>query len=149
MQDVQLERGWLAEDILPPFYLENVFKQILNKGHKILHSEWYYQHGTVQPMWESHTELTYQVNIPALSKEKYLFFFFILGWGTLEWGIYMLSNRTRGNNRTTGSSHFEPDSECCMSAHPQVCRPLKEWLYDMCDVELIAQHDKPTCLVWS
>ena len=70
MQEVQLERSWLAEE----FYLENVIRQILNKGYKILHSEWYYQHVTVLPMWESHTELTYQVNIPTLSKEKYLYF---------------------------------------------------------------------------
>ena len=34
-----------------------------------------------------------------------------------------------------------------MGAHPRVCRPLKEWLHDTCAVELLAQRNKPYCLV--
>ena len=51
-QKVQLERGWLTEDILPPHYLDNLLLQIRNKGQNTLYLEWYYQHLTIVPMWE-------------------------------------------------------------------------------------------------
>ena len=35
-QKVQLERGWLTEDILPPLYLDNLLVQVRNKGHNTL-----------------------------------------------------------------------------------------------------------------
>ena len=97
-------------------------------------------------MWESHTELAYQVNIPALSTEKDLYFaLYYVGYP----GTYI--RRVTGPKEiivsTTGSSNFEPDSEHFMGAHPRVCRPLKEWVHDTCAVELIAQRNKPYCLV--
>ena len=99
-------------------------------------------------MWESHTELSYQVNNPALSTEKYLYF--ALYYVGVPWNEAYIRRVTEPKEiavSTTGSSHFEPDSEHCMGAHPQVCRPLKECLHDTCAVELIAQRDKPNCLV--
>ena len=85
-QKLQLERGWLTEDILPPPYLHDVLDQIIDKGHEVLRDEWYYQHFTVRPMWETVSELTYQVMFPALSRESY-FFCIILRWDTVGCGF--------------------------------------------------------------
>ena len=73
-QKLQLEWGWLTEDILPPKYLGDLLNQVKGNGHEVLRGEWYYQHITVQPMWETASELTYQVMLPALSRERYLHF---------------------------------------------------------------------------
>ena len=146
-QKLQLERGWLTEDILPPPYLHDVLDQIIDKGHEVVRDEWYYQHITVRPMWETISELTYQVMFPALSRESYLHF--ALYYVGIPWGEGFV-RKVKGPNEvalnTGGSTSFEPNDKQCMGTRPRVCRPVEEHVGSNCAVDLISQRDRPACL---
>ena len=63
-QKVQLERGWLTEDILPSRILNFVLRQVQAQHMKTLPLVWYYQHLRVTSLWQYQQKLVYRVMIP-------------------------------------------------------------------------------------
>ena len=99
-------------------------------------------------MWETASELTYQVMLPALSRELYLHF--ALHYTGVPWGedyVHRIKGPSEVALNTAGRTSFEPSSEQCMGVNPRVCRPLLETIHSNCAVDLISGRDEPACFL--
>lgn len=65
-QRMQLERGWLTEDILPLSMLEDILHQIQLQHHQVLSCPWYYEHIHIKAIWRKSNELAFTAKYPSL-----------------------------------------------------------------------------------
>ena len=145
-QKMQLERGWLTEEILPPYVLDTVLLQIRQNHMATLPLHWYYEHLSVQPLWEQSDQLSFKVTLPGLSTEEYLFYQFTYFW--VNWGNDHLRKITGRDkiaiNTATGHS-FTPSDTLCIGASPLVCYPDKVELQSNCETNLISGMSDAGC----
>ena len=66
-QRLQMERGWLTEDILPRAALRQILAKSQASPGGVLRPEWYYQHIPVNPLWGVGDALIFQAAIPVLT----------------------------------------------------------------------------------
>ena len=145
---LQLERGWLTEDILPPRVLGTLLQQIQNHHMTAAVSEWYYQNVHVEPLWDYGKQLAYQVVLPGMSSENYLayklrYFKVPVGGNHLR---QILGNSEVAVNTATGHS-FTPFSDHCIGRQPMVCRTGQLHLQETCESGLISGTRRPACMI--
>ena len=145
-QKLQLERGWLTEDILPPRALNRILRKLRTQGYHTLPSEWYYEYVHVFPTWGNTTELTYKSIIPALSTSHYLryvFRYFDVPIGSHHLRR-IIGREDLAINTVTGATFVLTD---CIGDVLSACRPVYEDLQDTCESSLVLRHSAEGCRV--
>ena len=145
-QKLQLERGWLTEDILTPNSMTAILRTLANTGHHTLPAVWYYQYLRVTPVWGSPTELGFRVVIPALAKTHYLKFglrYFKVPVGTNQ--LRQLVGRDSLAINTLTGTTFTPHD--CAGSAPMLCDPTYETLVPTCEGALVTGRQAPDCRV--
>ena len=145
-QKLQMERGWLTEDILPPTSLADILRKFHTKGYHTLPLEWYYQHMHVTPSWSNSTELAFRTMIPALSPSRYLRYglqYFDIPFGP-EHLRRIIGRDDLAINTMTGAT-FVPTQ--CVGQRPLVCRPVYECLQCTCEGSLVSGESSDGCRV--
>ena len=146
-QRTQLEHGWINPRILPDHILSITIREMAKLGWDTLSLEWYYKHLHVLPLWYDEGQLAFQVSIPGVSRENYIYFklqYFDMAWGDTH------LRKLQGNpyialETRTGISFYTNPSDC-MGQEPYVCRPSHINLKPTCEVYLITRTSpKPTC----
>ena len=145
-QRVQLERGFLTEDILSVHILQDVLRQMRERHLATLPPTWYYENLRVLPLWEQQHELAYRLTIPGLSTEEYLHYklrYFGVKWGPSH--IRKLVGRDEIAINTITASSFVPENNNCLGKLPLVCHPAKIELQSKCEANLVAGVTNPGC----
>ena len=145
-QRLQLERGYLTDDILPPAYLHDILNQIRLRKHETAPLRWHYQYITVAPLADSSNELSFRAIIPGLAREKYAlyhlqYFPVPLGSGLLR----QVNGKARVAMDGVSSASFTPDT--CTGSTPTVCRIDRERLQPTCEANLLMSRQPEHCVV--
>ena len=145
-QRLQLERGFLTDEILPPSFLYDVIRQL--HFHKLesapLH--WYYKYAILTPLVNKGTELSFKVDIAGLAPEKYLQY--ILNYFPVPLDdnhLRMISGTPEIALDTASSGTFVP--EHCTGNNPKVCRIDQEQLEPTCESNLIMGKALTNCVL--
>ena len=146
LQRMQLERGWLTEDILPPRILGNILRQIQSNHMGTLPPHWYYQYVRVESMWERPNQLAFRVVIPALSAEEFLHYGFKYFYVPVGNHLRVLSGRDEIVVNTATGHSFVPVRENCIGRDPTVCRPYKVDMHDNCETSLVSGSGFEQCV---
>ena len=83
-QRMQLQRGWLTEEILPPDILNTILQRMRVQHLATLPTHWYYENLPVHPLWDNKGQLAFKVSLPGLTNEPYLYHklcYFHVNWG--------------------------------------------------------------------
>ena len=145
-QRLQLERGWLTEDILSPPALASILQLLRCQGHGALDIEWYYQHVRITPLWREDRELVFCTVLPAIAKEQYL------QYGLKYFKVPVDDNHLRqlvGQPRVavstlTGTTFVPKD---CAGTNPIVCDPTVRTLVPTCESALVMGRVPRACQV--
>ena len=97
LQKLDLERGWLTENIIEISQLQNCLRHVKRKGYSVLNLEWYYQHVAVTPLWQEDDHLAFRAVLPAVDDEMYF-----------GYSLIRISVIYYWNNRTTEQPMTEP-----------------------------------------
>ena len=145
-QRLQLERGWLTEDILSPPALASILQLLRRQGHDALDIEWYYQHVRVTPLWQEDRELLFRAVLPAVAKEQYLQYG--LGYFKVpmdDHHLRQLVGQPRVAVSTLTGTTFVPKD--CAGTNPIVCDPTARTLVPTCESALVTGQVPRACQV--
>ena len=145
-QRLQLERGYLTDEILPPAYLQDILRQLGIKKHETAPPRWHYQHVPVVPLLDSGTELSFRAIIPGLAREKY--HLYSLQYFPVPLGSGMLRQVTGKNEIAldeVSSASFTPTA--CAGSMPAVCRVDQELLQPTCEANLLMGRRPLNCII--
>ena len=145
---LQLERGWLTEDILPPAILDRLLNGLQDNDMITASLPWYYQNIHVEPLWDHGTQLAYRVVLPGMSSENYLSY--DIRYFSVPIGRDHLQRVTGAPavavNTATGHS-FIPNPDQCLGNSPMVCHPSRIHLQDTCETRLVSGFGDPLCKI--
>lgn len=120
----QMDHGLLTRDILPEDELYRIMSTLRTQGHSVLPVSWYYRHLYIDPLWDSDTQLAYQIVIPVVSHEE------CLSYSLLYVPVMISENLTRtiiGSRHlvlsTESNTAFAPEPTSCIGSAPIVCYP--------------------------
>ena len=145
-QKVQLERGWLTEDILPSRILNFVLRQVQAQHMKTLPLVWYYQHLRVTSLWQYQQKLVYWVMIPGLSRDEYLYYglrYFCVPVGSDH--LRRIEGKSNVAGNTINGYSFDPCASQCLDSEPAVCIPGKLEVHETCKVRLVSGAIGDSC----
>ena len=145
-QKLQLERGFLTEDILSEVDLSEVLQKMADKQHFPLPLHWYYEYVTVEPMWEDREHLTFRTILPGVHRDTYLRYH--LRYFPVPFDVDHLRQvvgRPDIALNTYTSEAFVPTN--CMGKKPAVCFPTLEEIATSCETALLACVATPPCRI--
>ena len=142
-QRLQLERGWLTEDILSPPALASILQLLRRQGHGALDIEWYYQHVRITPLWREDRELVFRAVLPAIAREQYL------QYGLKYFKVPVDDNHLRQlvvqpRCTLTGTTFVPKD---CAGTNPIICDPTVRTLVPTCENALVMGRAPRACQV--
>ena len=143
-QRIQLERGFLTDEIMPEVYLQQVLDKLDEAGHDHAPLRWYYQHCQVRVLIDSDEQLIFQTILPGLSNVRYLRY-------TLQYFPVPHSNlllrQIKGRKdvvlNSVSSSSFVPVS--CMGRDPTVCAATVEETVPTCESNILTGTVPENC----
>ena len=145
-QKLQLERGFLTDDILPLSQLNAVLDQIRDKHLGTLNAEWYYRFLKVQPLILERHQLVYAVEIPGISLTSYTHFSFNYYPTPLSNDMFKIME---GDDNVVISSatnvHFNVHNSQCIGSDPMVCKPLQFLTSPSCETDLLSGTINDDC----
>ena len=145
-QRLQMERGWLTEDILPRAALRQILAKIQASPGGVLRPEWYYQHIPVNPLWGVGNALIFQAAIPVLTPHQYLRY-------TFRYLPVPLGNRHlrqvvgRDDLAINAMTGFGFTPRDCIEGSPTVCNPGIETTGPTCEAALVMGQTADACQV--
>ena len=145
-QRLQMERGWLTEDILPRAALRQILAKIQASPGGVLRPEWYYQHIPVNPLWGVGNALIFQAAIPVLTPHQYLrytFRYLPVPLGNRHWR-QVVGRDDLAINAMTGFGFTPRD---CIEGSPTVCNPGIETTGPTCEAALVMGQTADACQV--
>ena len=120
-QKLQMERGYLTEDILMPRYLGHILTEIERLHYGTLSTDWYYRHVQIAPVLFSESSMVYRASIPMLSMDRFLVY------GLRYYPVPMKNGYSRkvlGKDtvaiESSDGSWFYPESSVCVGGQPMV-----------------------------
>lgn len=143
-QRLQLERGFLTDEIMPISYLKAVLSKLEEKGHNCAPTRWYYQFGKIQLLLDTDEELVYQTVLPGLSDTKYLRY--QLQYFPVPMGTEFLRKIVGRQNiviDSISSGSFEPFH--CMGERPTVCAATVESTTPTCESNILTGRSPEGC----
>jgi len=141
-QKLQMERGYLTEDILMPRYLGHILTEIERLHYGTLSTDWYYRHVQIAPVLFSESSMVYRASIPMLSMDRFLVY------GLRYYPVPMKNGYSRkvlGKDtvaiESSDGSWFYPESSVCVGGQPMVCQPDILYLENGCETCLLEGRD--------
>lgn len=145
-QEMQLERGYLTEELLEKSKLLNVLEEARLAGFHTLSVRWYYSHTKVHPVDTSNGRIAFTVAIPTVSIDEYMLF------QLTYLPIYVDQEHLRvvvGEEKiaihTRNGFSFIPKG--CEGRSPLVCRPMRETGVANCGSALATGIDAKLCKI--
>ena len=147
-QKVQLERGWLTEDILTSRILNFVLRQVQAQHMKTLTLVWYYQHLRVTPLWQYQQKLVYKVMIPGLSRDEYLHYhLWYFGFPVGSDHLCRIEGKSNIAVNIINGYSFDPSVSQCLGSEPAVCIPDKLEVHKTCEARLVSRAIGEGCKI--
>lgn len=142
----QMDHGLLTRDILPEDELYRIMSTLRTQGHSVLPMSWYYKHLYIDPLWDSETQLAYQIVIPVVSHEE------CLSYSLLYVPVMLSENMTRtiqGADHlvlsTESNTAFAPEPTSCMGTSPIVCYPSLQIVSRQCETGIVQGKGVKDC----
>lgn len=146
LKKVEMERGWLTENIITELQLLDIMGLIEKRGFEALPVLWYFQYVAVIPIWEAEDHLAFRVVLPAVDKDmfiKYSILYVPVPFGPDHMriiegeGVVVLHTMTKAS--------FIPIN--CLGKLPNVCWPEVELLQNSCEYQLVNGNVPRDCKV--
>lgn len=140
-----LHRGWLTMDIFPRAYLDEVLRNIEEKGHQTLEADWYYENTHITPVMQSDASLYFEFVVLGTSGEQYVDYnlrFYPVPLGD-NYARRMIGRSRIALDSLTGA-WFQPEE--CVGMNPGVCRVTIIKLEPGCEYSLIANTLDEKCV---
>jgi len=141
---MQVERGFLTEDLLPKERLRELLGRLRSNGFATLPEHWYYSYATVHPIWSVDDKIAYSTFIPLVRSVKYI------QYGLLYMPVGLGKNHLRqlvGRHniavRTEDTGSFVPSD--CRGEAPIVCMPAREDIISGCEAALATGGNPSNC----
>lgn len=142
----QMDHGLLTRDILPEDELYRIMSILRTQGHSVLPISWYYRHLYIDPLWDSDSQLAYQIVIPVVSHEE------CLSYSLLYVPVLISENMTRTIKgaqhlvlSTESNTAFAPEPTSCMGSVPIVCYPSLQMVSRQCETGIIQGKGVKDC----
>ena len=143
---VQLERGFLTEEILPLPQLAEVLHHIRESGHHVLHPMWHYGQVVVEPMWNDGRALVFRAVFPGVSRASYhVFQLAYFPVPVASNNLRTIAGRPQVAVQDLSQDNFFP--ERCFGLRPRVCRPFMVSTVPTCESALVSGLRPETCNV--
>ena len=133
---MEVERGWLTENIVSMEQLDSIIELIGQKGYETLPREWYYQYVAVIPMWEGDDHVAFRAVLPAVDEDcyiKYSLLYVPVPMGGEH--MRVIQGRDSVVLHTMTQASFTPLN--CLGKAPNVCWPEVENLGGSCESQLV------------
>ena len=144
VQKLDLERGWLTENILNVAHLRNCLHHVKTRGYLTLNYEWYYQHVAVTPLWEMESHLAFRAVLPAVDDDIYFGYSIVtvpVSMGGEQYRQFITNTHVAIHAMT--SATFIPND--CAGTKPVVCWPALENIQRSCEAQLVNGEPPHAC----